>query len=425
MISPWLRLVGASHPFASRIAVLIVGRAGASLFSALWLVIAARFLPREVFGDLALILAVGGITSVIADGGYSIALNHSVARCGHISWPSVHAVIRTRLVAGLAAAFVTAGAYLAVADDRDPLVPAVFALSLLATTVHSTGTTALRGIGKVKIEAWNEVCSRLSVLIVGTTCLARGGGLLAAVIVYTAADLFSAALIGPYLRRHCKAESVAAIDPSLSLRAVAPLAVAAVAGALFARVDLWLLALLDSSLAVADYAAASRLLEAVLLPAGAISAMVLGRVSHLGAEERTLVLRRLLTSAMAIAVSSAAVLTLAGPPIVTLVYGPGFSGAATTLPVLMLSAGPAAVVLVLAPAAATAQRARFLWCVTTCLGMKVALNLALVPILGSRGAAWAAAISHVALALLLRRNLRRPSPSTVSAARKEGVPQLA
>lgn len=416
----------ARHPFASQVGMLTVGRAGAALFSALWMIAAARLLPREVFGDLALLLAVGAVGSVIADGGYSTALNHLVARMGRTSWLPVRQVLRTRLLAALVTAFITAVAYLAVADSKDPLVPAVFTLSLLATTVHSTVTAALRGAGEVGFEAWNELLSRLGVLVIATLWISSGGGLLAAVTVYAIADLVSAGIMIFLFHRRCLPEPQTSLQPSLSPRAVAPLAAAGLLGVLIARLDLWVLALLGSASAVADYAAASRLLEAVLLPAGAIAAMVLARTALLSFGERLVVLRRLVTWAAGVTLPCAALLALAGSSVVRVVFGQAFSEAANVLPILMLSTGPAVVVLVIGPVLATSDRRRFLACIAACLAVKLAMNLSLIPAFGIAGAAWAAVFAQISLAVLLRRYLlRRPEIDLSSKVMNREAVQLA
>ena len=98
-----------------------------------------------------------------------------------------------------------------------------------------------------------------------------------------------------------------------------------------------------------------------------------------------------------------------------IVFGPSYAVAGPTLFVLLASAIPGAVVLVLAPLASVGNRGRYAWVTLGGLVANIAINLILIPIAGPLGAAWANLISQVMIAMaLLTRWVLLPNESPLS-----------
>ena len=412
------------------VTALASGRVLAALTSAVWLMVAARFLPVDAFGDLALLLAIGAIFGIATDLGLTIVLAQVVASDTTMGPGAVTLVVRRRLVAGVIACGGVALGYLVAATDSSPIIPLVFSASILATAVHTSLTAALRAAGRVGPEALNEVISRCGVLAVGSVWLSRGGGLLAAVIVYAVADVLSAIALSAVARRRLSGPA-GPLDVSghFGLRAVAPLAVFTLLTTVYYKVDVWILALLRDSATVAPYAAAYRILDGLLLPAGALAALVVPRMVQTHNDDRRRNAARLTLAAVAVVAPGAVVVALVARPLMVTLFGQPYASGGPVLVVLMASAVPGAAALVLSQAAALMARRRLAIVTVVALTANVVLNVALIPAYGAIGAAWAAVFSQVLLAVLLVVSLRQPSsavaslpdhPQPVLAGREEG-----
>lgn len=381
---------------------LAAGRVVAALLSWVWLAVAARELPVGSFGDLALLLAIGSMSCAIADLGLPLVLMQVVAERPASARAALALTIRRRLGAGVGAAAVVAVAYSVATGRLSIAVPCAYGISLLATTVYTSVNAAMRAVGQPRAEAANEVLSRMAVLAVGWWWLASGGGLLAAVVTYAGADVASAALLVAIAHRRLPV-SAGTMDPDeLSVRRAAPLALGGVLGTVYNRIDVWLLALMSGSLSVAAYAAAGRVLEGLLLPAGSLSALVVPNVAR-APGSREAVLKRLTVRAVLLVAPLALAVGLLAGPILGLAFGSPYRGGGGVLAVLMGAAVPGAVVLVAAPVAALGDPRRFVAEVAAGLALNLAANAALLPRYGAVGAAWATVVSQVVLSVRLWR----------------------
>ena len=375
----------------------------AAALSAVWLVVAARNLPLAAFGDLALLLSLGVTLSFIGDLGLPLVLMDTGARHPGTARAALALVMRRRLAAATVASTVTSVAYLVAAGDTRWTVPVTFAVSMLATAAHSSASAALRAVGTVRAEATNEVASRIAVLLVGGVWLARGGGLLAAVTVYAAVDVVSALALVAVCRRRLP-EAAGAVDHvSFGLRATAPLAGGGLLANLYQRADVWVLAVIAGPTSVAMYAAAYRLLDGLLLLPGAVAALVVPRTAGLPPAGRAAAGRRSAVHSVALVLPLSALVAVLGAPVLELLFGAPFAGAAPVLAVLMVSAAAGAVVTVLSPLVGVAARRTYAVVMALALSLNLTLNVSLVPRLGSMGAALATLASHTVLAVVLWR----------------------
>lgn len=379
------------------------GQAVASGLSAAWMIVAARQLGVRRFGELSLVLALAAVMGVVADLGMSLLLTRVGAESVAVDRRLFHSALLLRTVAGLPATGALILLYEASAPRPSTAVPAMAGISLVATGVYSSFTAVLRGRGDVGVEAWNEILSRLALLGGGVWWLSHGGGVLAAVSAYAAVDLVSAAVVPAVARLRIPWATPSQHRPRL--REALPLTLASTSGIIYNRIDVWLLALLSSVRQVGLYGMSTKLLDAVLLPARALSALALRFTvsSEAQAEGRYRpgpgTALALGARAVLLTLPAAAALALVARPTVDFVFGPGFRGAVPIVELLMVAALPGAAVLALAPVVAASRPRPFVMLVLASLGVNVVANGVLIPLLQGKGAAAATLIGELGLAV--------------------------
>lgn len=387
--------------FVAQLGSLTAGRGVALLLSGVWAVVAARHLTPAEFGDLSLLLAVGSICMVFGDLGLQVLLADAVARAGRIDARAIRIVVGKRLLlTGLPVA-ATVVLYQLASTDRAVEVPLLFVGTYAGTAVYSTVTSALRAVGRVGVEAGNEVMSRLGVLAVGWLWLAHGGGLRAAVAVYALADVISAVAVLAAARRAISAPVGERIWDNLTLRRALPLALGFALANFYGRIDMWLVARIDGSVSAGRYAAASKILDAILVPSIAVGALVITWTATLHGQSLRRAVVRFSIAAVATSLPSATLAWVTANWTMVTVFGANYAAAVSPLRVLAAAAPSAAVVAALSPLAATRGRGRFSLAVGGALVLNVVLNLMLVPTWGTRGAAFSWLLSQSALALAL------------------------
>jgi O-antigen/teichoic acid export membrane protein len=382
-----------------------------------WFVIVVHHLDRSAVGDLALLLSLGAMFGLLADGGYSVVLQAVVAAEPESSASAYDAVRRKRLPLGVAAAVLTGSVWLATAHDADVRVALVFSVSILATTVYTSAGVTMRALGHAGYEGANETISRVGVLAVGWWFLNRHGGLLAAATVYALADLASAVLMGMLFRVRF-GNRVAPIDArALSARRVAPVFLAAALGTAYYRIDLLMVHVIKGAPAAALYATSYRVFEAVMLPAGAVAALVLPAVFRAGAVQRARVALRVTGIAVAVTLVGGVIVELFAHRLLVTVFGNAYGSGTASLRVLGAATVVTAATVVLAQVHAVLRPVRLavIWLVA--LVVNVGLNLVLIPRYAAAGAAWATLLCQVAVAVVLVLDTRRlataPSGSAV------------
>ena len=392
---------------------LTAGRGVASLVSAAWLVIAARRLPLSDFGDLALLLAVGGVFMAISDPGLQFVLAEHVARSGRIHLTVVHRVLARRLVAGLVCAAASGVLYLAAAHRVDPVIPLIFTASILCTAVYGSMLTAYRALGQVTYDAMNEIGSRLLVIGLGSWWLFHGGGLRAAVITYAAADAISAIVVYAVIRRSLVADRPSTVPVDLRLRSTAPLAFVTVTTIVYYKIDTYLVALLKGAAAAGLYGAAYRILEGALIPATTVASLMIAHTAGLGPETIVGTARRYVAVAVLFTVPVAAGGALASHLILGGLFGTTFDRATACAAVLLLSAIPSAAVAAYAPVAGLRNRAGFAFGAVIALVINASANLLVIPRFGLVGAAWVNVGSQGFLACWLARTVTTSARRTL------------
>lgn len=402
------------HGLLSQFVALASGRGVAGVLSAAWLIVAARALTPVAFGNLAILLAVGSMGGVLSDLGQQTALAHVTAEGTLLARPLLLSVIRRRLVQSTAGIAVIVVLYQFASSHSTLLVPLLFAGSIVGTVVYSTEIAALTAIGRAQVDGANEALSRLGVLVVGWWWLHHGGGLLAAVGVYVAADVASAVTVSLLVRRHWTASSPVADERRFRIRHTAPLAFALTAAVVYARIDTWLLGQMQGPVLAGHFAAADKILDAVLLAPATLGALSIAQVSPLPLERRWRRIKLLLRLAIGFSVVPAVVIGIFAHQVIGGLFGPNFRSTGPVLLVLLISVMPGAVVAACSPITAVLARWRFARAMAGGLVVNVGLNLLLIPHLHAEGAAWANLASEMLLAawmlvLLSRLTTARPS----------------
>jgi O-antigen/teichoic acid export membrane protein len=389
------------------------GKVIASLISALWMVVAVRELSTAAFGDLAVLVAVGAFMIIVGDLGYPFLLADAVSRAGAMSRQTLRFVAERRVLVGLVGAAVGAVAYLIAASDKNPLVPLVFGVSIIATIVHSSMAAGLRGLGSFGVEAANDIASRVGVFVLGWIVLNAGGGVLGAAAVYALADLVSLAVVWVALRPRLATRDDIELG-LLTLRRTWPLSTGRVLGALYNRGDTWLLSTLRSSTDAAVYAAPYRILEGlVLLPrsAGAVAVTHEGETARAG--RRSWAPWRLALTVAGGMTVVVVPLMVFSTTIVTTLFGSDYESSGPVFAVLAASAVPGSVVAILSPLGGLNRRHAFAGVMFGAVAASLAANLVVIPLAGPIGAAWVNLTLQGALAASMLGMFGSVSPNRV------------
>ncbi len=389
-----------------QVAALASGRTAAALLSALWFVVAARQLTTKEFGSLALLLSLAMMTAFMTDLGMSSLLAREVAGDASVARMAVARVVRTRIVLTLGVVALLGAAY-AVGGGVSPiLVPLVFAVSLLATTVHTTSAVALRALGRAGVEATNEVLARLFVLLAGSAVLVAGAGLIGAVVVYVVADVISAVVLGRVLAKTTHAERSRTDSIDLRIRSAWTVAASGVASSVYFRLDTWLLSSIKGTAVVARYGAAYRCFEALLLPATAVASLSVPHTATLSGAELRKRLRHLSRVSALVTAPLALVTAVAAGPLLRTVFGPQYAGSAHVLRILAVGAVVSAAIAPLVTPLAL-RGSRVVRHVLVALGVNFVANLIVIPSAGATGAAVTTVACEALLLVLLNAELRR------------------
>ncbi len=376
---------------------------------------AARVLPTDAFGVLALAMTTGWILGVASDAGLPIYLARAVARTHTTDRGVVPEVMRLRLrlaVAAVAVGVVVGLVWMpAYAAAFSTIVAAQIAGAVLETVSH-----VYRGMGRSEIESTLTIAQRLVtallaavVLIISPTLVALSVVLVLPPVVALIVSLAVARRLlgdaaGPdVLTGGVRQSGLRQADrPTVNrpiggafMRDAAPLGVAALVSALYFRCDLYFVQYWHGLEAVATYNAAFRLVEALrLLPAAALAVWF----PQLCRARNGAPLTRLSTTLAAAGALLAVITFAAAPQILQLAYGSSYQSAAPALHVLALS-----LPLFFFNYALTHQviawdgQHHYLRVTFLALAANVIANVLLIPRFALVGAAWSTLLTELVL----------------------------
>jgi O-antigen/teichoic acid export membrane protein len=381
-----------------RAVALSFGRGVASLLSAAWLILVARRLPLDQFGDVSVALALVIILTALSDLGLQTILAKDVVETGRIRRAVFDAVIARRLIYSVISAAVLTVLYVVATQERNLVAPALFSLSIVGAALYNPTITAYRATGNIRMEVISEVGSRAVVLGGGGLWVLAGGGVIEVAVAYSAVGLAIGVIDYLYVREKSSVSNAGDVLPSFSLRAAAPFALANTIGAVYQRIDNYLVALLRGTAAAGIYGASYRFQDMNVILPGALGQLALSEAAGQDPRTRLSIAKRIAAQSALLALVPAIVISVFAQPLLVFLFGARFAVATPIVVVLMASTLPGAIGVALAPLAAVTDPKRFAAATGGSLILNVVANLILIPPFSGLGAAVANVISQVFLA---------------------------
>jgi O-antigen/teichoic acid export membrane protein len=362
-------------------------------------VFAARTLPPEAFGVLAIATTTGWLIGVATDAGWSMHLAREVARRPTAWRATFSQIVRVRAaVAYLALVVLILGAGRMVPGDYRKafvlLVAAWVSSAVLETVVH-----LFRGLDRSEIESAIQLSQRLlagagaTYVLWAAPDLERLGGVLLVppVAALAVSGLVIARLDGGTL------DHVPPLTWTRTLHDVLPLGAGALLSALYFRCDIFFVERWHGLDAAGAYNAVFRLVEATRLLPAAVLAVTFPLLCR--TRDRDAVAR--LGGSLGVAGAVLGVITAAAAPsIVVWTYGEPFRDSAVTLSLLAL-----AIPLFFLNYALTHQvigwdgQRAYLVIAALALVVNLLANVSLVPRFAANGAAVATVLTEMIVAL--------------------------
>ena len=376
---------------------LTIGRGVASVLSAGWVILIARRLTLDEFGEVSVALALIIILTSLSDLGLQFMLAKDIVETGRIRRPVLDSVIVRRVVLAAVSALVMVVLYELATRDRNLLIPLLFTLSIFGGALYNPTITGYRATGNIRLEIISEVGSRAVVLVGGGLWVLSGGGIIAVAAAFSSVGLATGLIDYVFVRGKSSVEIIAHPLPNLSLRGTAPFALATTVGAVYQRIDNYLVALLRGATAAGLYGAAYRFQDMnVILPA-ALGQLALSEASGQDPRTRLSIAKRIAAQSALLAFVPAVIISVFAQPLLVFLFGARFAIAAPIVIVLMVSTLPGAAAMSLSLLAAVTDPRRFAIATGTSLALNVGANLALIPLFSGLGAAVANVLSQTYL----------------------------
>ncbi len=377
---------------------LSTGRGFASVLSALWIILAARRLTLDEFGNVSVALALIIIFTSLSDFGLQFLLARDIVETGRIRRAVLDDVIVRRLGLSVIASALMVVLYELATHDRNLAVPLIFSLTIVGAGFYNPSITGYRATGNIILEVTCEIVSRAVVLIGGGLWLLASGGIMAVAIAYSGVGLAVGLVAYAWVRSRSVTEPHGAPRPSLSLRAAAPFVLASTVGAVYQRIDNYLLGLLRGSVAAGFYGASYRFQDLNMLIPTALGQMALSEAAGQDPRTRLSTGKRVAAQSVLLAFPPVLLFSFFAQPILVFLFGARYGVAAPIVVVLMLSTLPGAAAIALQGLAGVTDPRRFATATAASLALNVVANLALIPAFGGIGAAVANVISQTFLA---------------------------
>ena len=364
-------------------------------------VLAARALPSREFGLFALGTTIGWLLAVASDFGLQMHLARAVARQPEEAAALLRRWGRIRTVTAAAGMAVLAASLIGLQVRLESALP----ILLLALTYSALGLVEFlsyfyRGLARSDVESTLTIAQRGATLVFAVAALLWGANVTTLAIAMLIPAVATLVCSRQFATRLAAAGTSGAgvHDEAWRNRSntglgrelvydIAPIGLGALLSALYFRVDILLIERWVGIEAVAQYNAVFRLVDAVrLFPAAvlAVTLPALVRARDLGPVTKAA------ATLSAFGVSCGAVLWLASDRIVTLLYGPGFASAESTLRVLALALPLMSLNYALTYHLIAWNRHRaYAGLCAAALAANLALNKWLIPALSIDGAAWA------------------------------------
>lgn len=290
------------NPLRSRRAAYAAGEASNVITLAL-LVVIAKPLGVDLYGDFVAILALSSIVGVAVELGYLGLIIRTVARAPSSASASLRRAFRTQLMALPLMLLALYGLLVATGFAGDSLVAGMLVgASVAFRSLKQSLRGVCRGLERFDVEAAFLWLERVALLVLGSAAVWAGAGLVGlglAFLVVRGADLLAMSLVV----RRLAASSGDAASPSLTLAAALPFAATDFLWNMYYQVDAAMLKVLSTRRDTGLYGAAYRFVDIVqvlprLLVVTAFPSMAVAWVEDRSRYELTRVrLQRLLTCA--------------------------------------------------------------------------------------------------------------------------------
>ncbi|UZN04296.1 lipopolysaccharide biosynthesis protein [Cellulomonas sp. S1-8] len=376
--------------------VLLLGsRVTASLLQAVLFALLARNVSPAVFGLVAAVTGVVGVVLVATGAGQGTLVSraHAQGRADEVA-----SAVRLTWVSGLLTAVVLAlalGGWAALAD-----VPAALVLIALALTVERTTDAALNvpiADGRVLVSGWPVLARRAVAVGLLVAALAAG---LDALWSYAGAMLVGAVVAQLMTQRLVPLAGRPTVPWRTLVRTGAPYMWNTVA-AQSRMLDTAVVAAVLTPAAAGAYAAASKLVQPVLLVPQTIASLVLPRAARVGVAASRRMVRPLLLAGVASLVVVIP-LALVAPWLLVLVMGEQYASSADTFRVLLVGMPFVALSAPLAAILQGQDRARLAAVVGVVFAVVLLVGVAVgAAVAGPEGAAAGLSASFVARSLVL------------------------
>jgi O-antigen/teichoic acid export membrane protein len=377
-----------------RAVALSFGRGIASLLSAAWIILVARRLPLDQFGDVSVGLALVLILTALSDLGLQTILAKDVVETGWIRRPVLDTVITRRLLWAAVGAALLIVLYVIATRERSLTVPFLFSLSIVGSALYNPTITAYRATGNIRLEVISEIGSRAVVLVAGGLWVLAGGGIIAVAVAYSAVGLAIGLIDYLFVRGRSLPEPSNRPLPSFSLRASTPFALANTVGAVYQRIDNYLVALLRGASAAGIYGASYRFQDMNVILPTALGQLALSEAAGKDPRTRLSIAKRVAAQSLLLAIVPAVGFSVFAEPLLVFLFGTRYASAAPIVVVLMLSTLPGATAVALQGLTAVTDPKRFAAATAGSLVLNVVANLILIPPFSGLGAAWANVISQ-------------------------------
>ncbi|HEX8995154.1 MAG TPA: glycosyltransferase [Ktedonobacterales bacterium] len=403
-VQPWqtesskMRVVQRSR-FLRDTGILLAGKLLTALATALWTVLAARALPPSSYGDLMLCAGIVEIAAVITDAGLTAAATQELTIA---SAQRAHRLIGTvvwlKLALGVVAAGAAVGATIALPfapEARHLMLLLAPGLVFISLTSLSLLFRARGAVGYTLIAALvGAVAGSYGALSVYLSAPSADGFARARLLMLIVSGALTLALLALRYRPYWGFDWAAA---KRLMGTSALLGLALALNILYYRIDVPLLALLAGSEAVAIYTSAYRVLDvATLLPVTAATAALPLILAQPTRKHLSAFVSQYLELALVAGLFVGVALTASARPILAALYSDRYDAAYPTMVTLAWVGGLTLITNVFSPLAVALERRRLLlYASGAALIANLALNLALIPLLGALGAALATLVTEL------------------------------
>jgi len=381
----------------------LLGKAATLVFT----VVVARELGATDFGSLAYALAFGMLLGTLVKWGFDADLT----RRGAADRADLDVALGQALVlrAVHALPVLVLGVLVGALTRPGAAAAWTLVLVLLATVLDSFGdagraaATALEQLGRTVVAL---VAQRVLACVLAVGVLLAGGGLVQVAVAYLLSSVAGQLTLAAVLRSLGVRPRLTGLDPA-GLRAmwgrVFLIGVDTVLSMALFRIDSIMIGALTSDAELAAYSVAYRLMETVLFVNWAVSRSTFPAMVRAGSGRPLLRVAEGAVSVVgALLVPYGVLVLLDGGQLVTLLFGAAYGGASVvTLQLLALAPMSFGVSYLASYVLLVQQRkARVLLATGIGVAANLALNLALIPSYGARGAGAATTLSYLAQAAL-------------------------